>query len=334
MRIDRTISLGVMRPLSRVLPASTGKTLPILMYHSISDDPETGVGDYYRVCTSPARFADHMRWLAEAGWKGVTLSQGLAWLDASRNDSHPSGPLSDNVSDRAAGEIPAPAADDTRARRTDTCTCTSALNRAPLRPVAITFDDGFEDFLRFAYPALKQTGFAATMYLPTAYIGHERKTYKNRPCLTWSEVRSLSAHGIEFGSHTVNHPKLVEESDARIAEELVQSRATIEEEIQRPIRAFAYPYAFPEAEAAFVGRFRDHLRAAGYDSCVTTAVGRAVTASDRLQLPRLPANEADDRELLLAKLDGSYDWIALPQRLSKRSRQLFRGRAKTSPAIL
>jgi len=50
------------------------------MYHSISDDPETGVSPYYRVCTFPRRFAEQMKWLADWGYRGVTLSEGLAWL--------------------------------------------------------------------------------------------------------------------------------------------------------------------------------------------------------------------------------------------------------------
>ncbi|MES1168557.1 MAG: hypothetical protein ABUL61_05255, partial [Oleiharenicola lentus] len=59
------------------LPAP-GSLLPILMYHSISADPEAGVGDYYKVCTSPSRFAEHLQWLADWGYRGVTLSEGLA----------------------------------------------------------------------------------------------------------------------------------------------------------------------------------------------------------------------------------------------------------------
>jgi len=54
--------------------------IPILMYHSISDDPEPNFSPYYKVCTSPRRFAEHMQWLADSGYRGVTLSEGLAAL--------------------------------------------------------------------------------------------------------------------------------------------------------------------------------------------------------------------------------------------------------------
>ena len=89
MRFDRLITLGAVRPVRRALdrlPAlglrrsPFDPRLPILMYHSISDDPEPRVRPYYKVCTSPRRFAEQMQWLADWGYRGVTLSEGLAML--------------------------------------------------------------------------------------------------------------------------------------------------------------------------------------------------------------------------------------------------------------
>jgi peptidoglycan/xylan/chitin deacetylase (PgdA/CDA1 family) len=43
-------------------------------------------------------------------------------------------------------------------------------NDLPPRAVALTFDDGYQDFLRRAYPLLQQYGYAATVYLPTQRV--------------------------------------------------------------------------------------------------------------------------------------------------------------------
>ena len=82
VRLDRFITLNMARPLRSVLPSfqSSGSSLPVLMYHSISDRDESGVHDYFKVCTSPERFRLQMKTLQENGWTGADLESALARL--------------------------------------------------------------------------------------------------------------------------------------------------------------------------------------------------------------------------------------------------------------
>lgn len=299
MRLDRILTLGLVRPW-RELVAAAGPRLPVLMYHSISDDPEPSFSSYYKVCTSPQRFAEQMKWLADAGYRGVTLSEGLKELRKEESDKE-QGPGRETDSNRNPN---------------------SAFKKQKL--VAITFDDGFRDFHTEAFPVLRQHGFTATMYLPTAFIGDERKSFKGRECLTWAEIRGLQDAGIEFGSHTVSHPKLVELDWPQIELELNESKKTIEREVRRPIRSFAYPYAFPQASRDFAARFRTFLREAGYESCATTEIGPMRPGDDPLRTKRYPVNSCDDESLLLAKLAGAYDWMASLQRAAKALKKTSR----------
>jgi len=158
MRLDRFITLHVVQPLRGLMRGTSGSgetSLPVLMYHSISDDPEPRVGPYYRVCTSPRGFREQMEWMRDNGYQGVTLSEGLARLAADSKAK---------IEDRRWKM------EDGRAQAGNPI---SDL-RSPIssdRPVAITFDDGFRDFHTAAWPVLRELGFTATMFLATGFIG-------------------------------------------------------------------------------------------------------------------------------------------------------------------
>lgn len=281
-RLDRHLSVYWVAPMRNATAALRRRRpeIPILMYHSVSDDPETGVGPYYRLATPPALFRDHLSILDDAGYSVVSLREAVAALGR-----------------------PTP---------------------SPVKHAVITFDDGFRDFLTDAWPALARRSFGATVFLPTQYIDAPRRSFAGRECLEWSEVLELRRAGIDFGSHTVSHPKLEQLSETDLEGELARSRDCLEQRLSEKVDLFCHPYAFPAGNRAYVERFRATLLRTGYSIATTTNVGRADERSDPLMLPRLPVNGADDRRLFAAKLDGAYDWIARPQSLLKRVRRLVR----------
>ena len=188
--------------------------------------------------------------------------------------------------------------------------------------MSITFEDGFRDFYDLAFPILKRAQFTATMYLPASLIGNSRKTFKDRECMSWRQVRELRDKGIAFGSHTLSHPRLYELGWKEIERLAANSKDEIETQLGEQISDFAYPYAFPQQDGRFAARFSALLKARGYKTCVTTMIGRARAGDDPLRLGRLPLNDWDDEALLLAKVNGAYDWLALPQDWFKRVKRL------------
>jgi peptidoglycan/xylan/chitin deacetylase (PgdA/CDA1 family) len=79
--VDRWFALYGARPILR-LGCLTGRPrIPILMYHSIAEDSETGVAMYYKLCTPPSLFSSHMSMLKNAGFQ--TIAPGAAVTAAS-----------------------------------------------------------------------------------------------------------------------------------------------------------------------------------------------------------------------------------------------------------
>ena len=60
-------------------------------------------------------------------------------------------------------------------------------------------------------------------------------------CLSWDEVRAMAANGVAIGAHTEQHPILTRVSPDRARREVAGSKHRLEEELGRPVTAFAYP---------------------------------------------------------------------------------------------
>jgi peptidoglycan/xylan/chitin deacetylase (PgdA/CDA1 family) len=112
--------------------------------------------------------------------------------------------------------------------------------------------------------------------------------------------------------------------------EIADSKAQIEHELGARVKAFAYPFAFPQTRRDFVSRFKNLLMTGGYETCVTTQIGRHRPGADSFQIKRLPVNSDDDSMLFQAKLEGSYDWLALPQTVMKSIKRRLPGLGKAN----
>lgn len=152
--------------------------------------------------------------------------------------------------------------------------CDFLEGRTRLKSTAfvITFDDGYRDNYLYAYPILKKFGIKATIFLPTDFIGTDRRFWwveddKSRLCLSWDEARELSEDGIEFGSHTKGHRNLSSLSDEEIRLQVEESKRIIENRLGRSVFSFCYPYG------NFDSRIRQIVENAGFRLACTSKCG-------------------------------------------------------------
>jgi len=108
----------------------------------------------------------------------------------------------------------------------------------PPKSIVLTFDDGWENQFKYAYPLLKEYNYTATFFIVTRAIDGEL-------FLTWDEVKTMDENGMEIGAHTRTHPYLVGITDpVTLRQEIIGGKSVIENRIGRPIHLFAYPYGY------------------------------------------------------------------------------------------
>ena len=172
----------------------------------------------------------------------------------------------------------------------------------PGRAVAITFDDGYTDFLTYAWPALQRHGFSATVFLVAGEVGgtnrwDEATLGERLPLLDWDEARRLVAEGVEIGSHSHRHPVLTELSNEEIAREAARSRADLERNLGIPVTAFAYPWGQNDAAV------RHLVGGCGYLLGLDSRGGKSALLGNPLRLPRIEITGTDDLASFADKLE-------------------------------
>jgi peptidoglycan/xylan/chitin deacetylase (PgdA/CDA1 family) len=174
---------------------------------------------------------------------------------------------------------------------------------------AITFDDGFRSFAETAVPVLRDYNFPATVFVVSGYCGkfndwQPRRDIARQPLMSWSELRQLTAQGIEIGAHTVNHPNLLHMPADQAAAELSDSRARLCEELGRPVNSFAYPYGQSNAKLRVVAR--KHFGVA-----CGTGMALVTPESDSFNFPRIDAYYLRRPSIFERFVGGARGYIAV-----------------------
>lgn len=155
----------------------------------------------------------------------------------------------------------------------------------PPRAVALTFDDGYENFAEHAWPILRRHGFPAMVYLiagllgqPSAWFARDKRP--TPPLMSAARIRELRTEGCDFGGHSVNHVRLAEQDDATVIREIRDCRLSLEDALGEPMRHFCYPFGSHDMRAV------EACAEAGWLSATTCERAPATPADDPLTLPR------------------------------------------------
>jgi len=146
----------------------------------------------------------------------------------------------------------------------------------PPKPIILTFDDGYADNFRYAFPLLLQYGFHGTFFVITRFLDEGRPGY-----ITWEQAAQMQAKGMDIEAHSVSHPDLRGLSAESLRAEVAGASQAIAAHLQQPARFFCYPSGRYDAGTIAA------LKAAGYWGAVTTEAGVDHDSSRPFELSRV-----------------------------------------------
>ncbi len=144
---------------------------------------------------------------------------------------------------------------------------------APVKPIVLTFDDGYIDFYTNAFSILRKFNFHAVSFIPTGLIGGGY--YMN-----WNQIKEIASSGlVTFEGHTVNHINLPSLSYAAALKQLIDSKNIIQANTGYPVNFVAYP------NGSSNGSVQAAAQKAGYVGGLGTWYGKAWGSS--MNMPRI-----------------------------------------------
>ncbi len=164
------------------------------------------------------------------------------------------------------------------------CTHRRAEKPLPERPIVLTFDDGYADFIEEALPMLTEHGFPATVFVTTGWSDDAGVYAAGTPpdrMLSWAQLAELSAAGVEIGAHSHSHAQLDQISERRLRAELADPKHLLEDRLGHAISSLAYPYGYSSK------RVREASREVGYLQAAAVANVTAAPTCDPTRVPRL-----------------------------------------------
>jgi peptidoglycan/xylan/chitin deacetylase (PgdA/CDA1 family) len=185
----------------------------------------------------------------------------------------------------------------------------------PSRACVLTFDDGHESNCTKALPALLEAGFGATFFVTVGWVGRP-------PYMTWDQIKSLAASGMEIGSHSMTHRPPSTLSRAELLSELSDSRKALEDRLGIRVATGSSPTGY------FNPSIGPLARDAGYRGLCVGRIDLWRRPGDEFGIPRLPIKLQTRESEFQGLVSGDRGLIA-----RRRAEQMIRNGLKRTLGV-
>ena len=208
----------------------------------------------------------------------------------------------------------------------------------PERPIVVSFDDGHRSNAELALPALGERGQKAIFFVTAGRVrsdcglqiagcgfqspirNPESEIRNGESWMSWADLRSLLAAGMEVGSHTLTHrcPSALSRDELR--RELGESKRLLDEALGTAVDFVASPTGYDSRHFAALAR------EAGYRAALQGVIGRNRRSTDLFALRRFVLKRSHSFETFCCLVDpADRTYLALRARQMARNavRRLF-----------
>jgi len=155
-----------------------------------------------------------------------------------------------------------------------------ANEKFPSRTVIITVDDAYLSVKNNGWPKFKAAGIPMTLFVATDPVDNSNGDY-----MSWDDIRTLQAEGVEIAHHGAAHMHMVASGPEAALSDIRRASARFEAELGAVPDIIAYPYGEYDKKTAKA------IEAEGFNAAFAQYSGPIAPWLNLFSLPRFPVNE-------------------------------------------
>ena len=162
--------------------------------------------------------------------------------------------------------------------------------KLPQKPMAVTFDDGYDDVFIYAVPVLKKYGYVGSFGIITGRPGDQQGT---NTYASWKAIEQAMFSGMEIICHTQNH---FDGSNKKFTAEFIYSNLTAcNTDLQNNLglknnHILIYPYGH------YTTMYIEQAKKAGFNMALTVHEGSVLNLNNLMEMPRIRINGTENLE--------------------------------------